>query len=146
VYLENYDMTLGRLITSGVDLWLNNPVKPLEASGTSGMKAAINGVPSLSTLDGWWVEGCVNNVTGWEIQDPADAFGGAKDDGRQRDDAAQSLYSLLGDVIIPGFYNEPMWYAGIMRNSISLNGPYFNTHRMVLQYFAQAYTRRVEEA
>ena len=142
VYLENYDMTLGRLITSGVDLWLNNPVKPLEASGTSGMKSAINGVPSLSTLDGWWVEGCVNNVTGWEIEDPADAFGAARDDGSFRDVAAESLYGLLGGTIIPGYYGEPLWYAGIMRNAIFLNGAYFNTHRMVLQYFTQAYTRR----
>lgn len=144
VYLENYDMTLGRLITAGVDLWLNNPVKPLEASGTSGMKAAINGVPSLSTLDGWWVEGCINNVTGWEIEDPTDAFGGVPDDGTFRDVAAESLYGLLGGTIIPGFYSEPLWYAEIMRNAIFVNGSYFNTHRMVLQYLTQAYTRRTD--
>lgn len=143
VYVENYDMTFGRLITSGADIWLNNPVKPLEASGTSGMKAAINGVPSLSTLDGWWVEGCVENLVGWEIKDPADAFGESKDDGVHRDIAAQSIYELLDQVIIPGFYNDPLWYASIMRNAIALNGPYFNTHRMVLQYLVQAYTRKV---
>ncbi len=143
VYVENYDMNFGRLITSGADVWLNNPVKPLEASGTSGMKSAINGVPSLSTLDGWWVEGCVENLVGWEIKDPADAFGAAKDDGVHRDIAAQSLYELLDQLIVPGFYNDPLWYAGIMRHAMALNGPYFNTHRMVLQYLVQAYTRRV---
>jgi starch phosphorylase len=137
-------MTLGRLITSGVDLWLNNPVKPLEASGTSGMKAAVNGVPSLSTLDGWWVEGCVPNVTGWEIEDPADGFHGSPDDAAHRDAAADSLYGLLGGVIAPAFYSEPLAYAAVMRHAIALNGAYFNTHRMVLQYQTQAYTRRAD--
>lgn len=144
VYLENYDMHLGRLITSGVDLWLNNPVKPLEASGTSGMKAAINGVPSLSTLDGWWVEGLVEGVTGWEIDDPADAFGGEKDDGHHRDLAASSLYRALTETIVPGYYERPEWFQTVMRHAIALNGSYFNTHRMVLQYFTQAYTRRAQ--
>lgn len=143
VYLENYDMTLGRLITSGVDLWLNNPVKPLEASGTSGMKAAINGVPSLSTLDGWWVEGYVAGAVGWEIEDPADAEGDSKDDGRHRDIAAGSIYDLLERVILPMYYQQPDAYAEIMRNCVTINGPYFNTHRMVLQYLVQAYTRNV---
>ena len=67
VYLENYDMALGKIICAGVDLWLNTPLRPQEASGTSGMKAALNGVPSLSVLDGWWIEGHVENVTGWSI-------------------------------------------------------------------------------
>jgi starch phosphorylase len=143
VYLENYDMELGRLICAGVDLWLNNPVKPLEASGTSGMKAAINGVPSLSTLDGWWVEGLVEGVTGWEIPDRADAFGGAKDSGEHRDGTARALYDLLETTIIPLYYDHPDGYAAVMRQAISLNGPYFNTHRMMVQYLTQAYTRRV---
>lgn len=142
VYVEDYDLNFGRLITSGVDLWLNNPVKPLEASGTSGMKAAINGVPSLSTLDGWWVEGCVEGVVGWEIQDPADAFGDSKDDGTYRDVAAASIYSLLEEKIMPSFYGKPLGYAEVMRHAIALNGSFFNTHRMVLQYQVQAYTRR----
>lgn len=144
VYLENYDITLGRLITSGVDLWLNTPVKPLEASGTSGMKAALNGVPSLSTLDGWWVEGLVPGVTGWEIEDPADAFGGAADDGQHRDVAAASIYQLLGSEIMPAYYRVPEKYLGVMRSSIYLNGPFFSTQRMVLQYFTQAYTKRAD--
>src|SRR5574338_338532 len=70
VFLENYDMHLGALLTRGVDVWLNNPRRPLEASGTSGMKAAMNGVPNLSILDGWWPEGCEHGVTGWKIGDP----------------------------------------------------------------------------
>ena len=144
VYLENYDITLGRLITSGVDLWLNTPVKPLEASGTSGMKAALNGVPSLSTLDGGWVEGLVPGVTGWEIDDPADAFAGAVDDGQHRDVAAASIYQLLSSEIMPAYYRVPEKYLGVMRNSIYLNGPFFSTQRMVLQYFTQAYTKRAD--
>lgn len=141
VYLENYDLELGRLITTGVDLWLNNPVKPLEASGTSGMKAALNGVPNLSTLDGWWVEGLIPGVTGWEIDDPAYAFGQAKDDGKQRDDAARSLYDRLANDILPLYHDKPEAFAKVMRDSITINGPFFNTHRMVLQYFVQAYSR-----
>jgi starch phosphorylase len=143
IYLENYDMELGRIICSGVDIWLNNPVKPLEASGTSGMKAAINGVPNLSTLDGWWVEGWVEGITGWEILDAADAFGGAKDSGEHRDGTAKSLYSLLGQTILPLYYEKPDAFAKVMRDSIALNGAFFNTHRMMIQYLTQAYTRRV---
>jgi starch phosphorylase len=140
VYVPNYDLSFGRLVTSGVDLWLNNPVKPLEASGTSGMKAAINGVPNLSTLDGWWVEGHVEGVTGWEIEDPADAFGAAKDDGKFRDVAAASIYRKLDEIILPLWKQRPDAFAEVMRWSIALNGPYFNTQRMVLQYQVQAYT------
>jgi starch phosphorylase len=139
VYLENYDMHLGRLITSGVDLWLNNPVKPLEASGTSGMKAAINGVPSLSTLDGWWVEGCVHNLVGWEIEDPAYAFASDKDDGRHRNVASESIYRQLDQTILPMYYQEPVRFGEVMRNAMFVNGPFFNTHRMVYQYLQLAY-------
>jgi starch phosphorylase len=140
VYMENYDMELGRLITTGVDVWLNNPVKPLEASGTSGMKAAINGVPNLSTLDGWWVEGCVHNLVGWEIEDPAYAFASDKDDGRHRDVASESIYRQLEQTILPMYYKESVRYGEIMRNSIFINGPFFNTHRMVNQYLQLAYS------
>lgn len=144
VYLENYDMNLGRLITSGVDLWLNNPVKPLEASGTSGMKSAINGVPSLSTLDGWWVEGCVHNLVGWEIEDPAYAFAKDKDDGSFRGVASESIYRHLEQTILPMYYDEPTRFGEIMRNAIFINGPFFNTHRMVTQYLQMAYAERVK--
>jgi starch phosphorylase len=132
VYLENYEMSLGQLMTSGVDLWLNNPMKPLEASGTSGMKAALNGVPSLSVLDGWWVEGCVEGVTGWSIGDSD--FPEANPDS----DAA-ALYMKLESTILPLFYGLPGAYAQVMRYAIALNGSFFNTQRMVAQYLHNAY-------
>lgn len=132
VYLENYDMRLGGLLTSGTDLWLNNPLRPMEASGTSGMKAALNGVPSLSVLDGWWVEGCLEGTTGWSIGD----------DARLPQDPARDipeLYLKLERVILPLFYAMPYSYAAVMRNAIAVNGSYFNTQRMVLQYAQAAY-------
>ncbi|MHB1224923.1 MAG: alpha-glucan family phosphorylase [Gemmatimonadaceae bacterium] len=132
VYVENYDMRLGGLLTSGTDLWLNNPLRPLEASGTSGMKSALNGVPSLSVLDGWWVEGCVEGATGWSIGD----------DARLPQDPARDipeLYLKLERVILPMFYAMPYSYAAVMRGAIAINGSYFNTQRMVLQYAMNAY-------
>ncbi|HJU65509.1 MAG TPA: alpha-glucan family phosphorylase, partial [Gemmatimonadaceae bacterium] len=132
VYLENYEMSLGQLMTSGVDLWLNNPMKPLEASGTSGMKAALNGVPSLSVLDGWWVEGCVEGVTGWSIGDSE--FPEANPDS----DAA-ALYMKLENTILPLFYGLPGAYSQVMRYAIAMNGSFFNTQRMVTQYLHNAY-------
>ena len=132
VYLENYDMRLGGLLTRGTDLWLNNPLRPLEASGTSGMKAALNGVPSLSVLDGWWVEGCLEGTTGWSIGDDAKL---PQDPSRD----IPELYLKLERVILPLFYAMPYNYATVMRNAISVNGSYFNTQRMVLQYAQAAY-------
>ncbi len=133
VYLENYNMALAKFITSGVDLWLNTPQRPQEASGTSGMKAALNGVPSLSVLDGWWVEGCVEDVTGWAIGYDSKISGD--------DSAAESasLYDKLERKIIPMFYRAPQAYAEVMRSSIALNASFFNTHRMLSQYKANAY-------
>ncbi len=140
VYIENYDMDLGRILTSGVDIWLNNPIKPLEASGTSGMKAALNGVPNLSTLDGWWVEGCVEGVTGWEIEDREDGMSSTKQDlKKERSKTAEVLYSKLENTILPLYYKQNDSYCKIMRNSISLNASYFNTQRMVGQYSYLAY-------
>ena len=133
VYLENYDMALGKILCAGVDLWLNTPLRPLEASGTSGMKAALNGVPSLSILDGWWVEGHVEHVTGW-------AFGG---DGAEPEDPsrdATSLYDKLEQVILPLYYRNPEAYSKVRRSAIALNGSFFNTQRMVSQYVANAYS------
>jgi starch phosphorylase len=132
VYLENYEMDLGALLTSGADLWLNNPMKPLEASGTSGMKAALNGVPSLSVLDGWWVEGHVEGITGWSIGDS---------DAVEPDSAADAadLYAKLERTIVPLFYNSADAWAEVMRHCIVLNGSYFNTQRMVTQYVRDAY-------
>ena len=134
VYLENYEMDLGRVLTSGTDLWLNAPEKTREASGTSGMKAALNGVPSLSVLDGWWIEGHVEGVTGWSAAN----YRGALDD---RVTVAHALYDKLERVVIPLFYERHQAYAGVMRGAISLNGSFFNTQRMVQQYVFHAYQR-----
>jgi glycogen phosphorylase len=122
-YLPEYNMALGKTITSGVDLWLNTPEPPMEASGTSGMKAAINGVPSLSVLDGWWIEGCIEGVTGWAI-DSSDA---------------SSLYEKLEKVILPLFYQHHERFIHRMLHSIALNGAFFNTQRMLQQYIVKAY-------
>ena len=131
VYLENYEMALAAQMVSGVDLWLNNPMKPLEASGTSGMKAAINGVPSFSVLDGWWVEGHVEGITGWSIGGPEAEAEPSRD--------ALDLYVKLERVILPLFYGLPFAYAEVMRSAIALNGSFFNTQRMVRQYVHNAY-------
>jgi starch phosphorylase len=132
VYLAEYDMALAKLLCSGVDLWLNTPLKPQEASGTSGMKAALNGVPSLSVLDGWWIEGHVEGVTGWSIGEtderPSDSRG-----------EATSLYDKLEYVIAPLYYGRPQAFAGVMRHVIALNGSFFNAQRMIMQYLQNAY-------
>jgi glycogen phosphorylase len=136
VYLENYDMDLARLLTAGVDVWLNTPLRPLEASGTSGMKAAHNGVPSLSVLDGWWLEGYIEGVTGWSIGlNPNSAP--QPHDTSMHD--AQDLYQKLRTVIMPMFYRDRDKWIDIMRHTIALNASFFNTHRMVQQYAANAY-------
>jgi starch phosphorylase len=138
VYMPNYDMALGRLICAGVDVWLNNPIKPLEASGTSGMKAALNGVPSLSTLDGWWVEACIEGVTGWEIADQQDGMAAPSTAAPERRMTAQHLYTQL-DKVMHVFHKEPQRYREIMRNSIFLNASFFNTQRMMEEYAINAY-------
>ncbi|MDD5553855.1 MAG: alpha-glucan family phosphorylase, partial [Candidatus Omnitrophica bacterium] len=132
VYLENYDMELGRLITSGSDLWLNTPMKPQEASGTSGMKASLNGVPNLSVLDGWWVEGCIESVTGW-------AIGSMQSEGTDSAQDAKDMYRKLEDKIIPMFYGSKDKWIEIMRHAIALNASFFNTQRMVQEYVLNAY-------
>jgi starch phosphorylase len=134
-YLENYRMELGKLMTSGVDVWLNTPQPPMEASGTSGMKAAVNGVPSFSVLDGWWIEGCVEGVTGWSIG-PPDGTKGAVGDHTQD---AVSLYDKLEEIIAPLFYKDRPGFVDVMRYAIALNGSFFNTHRMLQQYVLKAY-------
>jgi starch phosphorylase len=134
-YLENYDMELGRLMTSGVDVWLNTPEPPHEASGTSGMKAALNGVPSLSILDGWWIEGCIEGITGWSIGDRGVEPGSRGD--RSRDAAA--LYDKLERTVIPTFYRERDRFIEMMRHAIALNGSFFNAQRMLQQYVLKAY-------
>ena len=135
VYLENYDLELGKMITAGVDVWLNTPQPPLEASGTSGMKAALNGVPSLSVLDGWWIEGCIEGVTGWSI---GENERGTEEAGDRSKDAS-SLYDKLEQVVIPLFYDNRDRFMDVMLHSIALNGSFFNTHRMIQQYVLKAY-------
>lgn len=132
VFLENYDMELAKLIIPGVDVWLNTPKRPFEASGTSGMKACLNGVPSLSILDGWWLEGCIECVTGWAI---------GSVDGDQSDDSkdAEDLYDKLERAILPMFYGNRDAWAQIMRYTIAFNSSFFNSHRMVQQYLLNAY-------
>ncbi|MBM4083316.1 MAG: alpha-glucan family phosphorylase [Planctomycetes bacterium] len=137
-YLANYDWELGKRMTAGVDVWLNTPQPPLEASGTSGMKAAMNGVPSLSVLDGWWIEGHTEGVTGWAIGERCDLGRGPED--RAACDAA-SLYDQLENVVLPLFYHRRDQFISVMRHAIALNGSFFNTHRMVLQYVLKAYFR-----
>jgi len=124
IFLENYDMRLGRMITSGVDVWLNTPLRPNEASGTSGMKAALNGIPNLSILDGWWVEGCVNDKNGWAI--------GSADSCDDKSDA-ESLYDILENKVIPTFYNDNKKWVDMMRSSIQ-TAVDFTAHRMIEQY------------
>ncbi|MCD6081928.1 alpha-glucan family phosphorylase, partial [candidate division WOR-3 bacterium] len=122
VYIENYDMEVAQLMVAGVDVWLNTPRPRLEASGTSGMKAAHNGVPSLSVLDGWWVEGCIEGVTGWSIEDG--------DDRR----CANSLYDKLENVVIPTFYGNRAKWLQVMKNTIIRNASQFNTYRLITEY------------
>ncbi|HVO93107.1 MAG TPA: alpha-glucan family phosphorylase, partial [Terriglobales bacterium] len=130
-YLANYSMEMGKLMTGGVDVWLNTPLPPMEASGTSGMKAAVNGVPSFSVLDGWWIEGCIEGVTGWAIGERGDATP-RRGDGADRD--AASLYDKLEHVVLPLFCRQRERFVDVMRHAIALNGSFFNTQRMVLQY------------
>ncbi len=141
VYLENYDMTLAAKLVAGADLWLNTPTRPLEASGTSGMKAALNGVPSLSILDGWWIEGCVEGVTGWAIGDgdPSANNGATGAESNDRSADARAMYETLEHVATV-FHREPELYARVRRSAISLNGSYFNTQRMLAQYALNAYS------
>jgi starch phosphorylase len=139
VYVENYDMRWARLLLSGTDLWVNNPRQPYEASGTSGMKAALNGVPSLSVLDGWWVEGCYEGVTGWAI--------GLEKNPEDPSLEMTSLYEKLEKQILPAYYDRRQLYVAVMRSAIALNGSFFSAQRMVEQYARNAYFSRthVEE-
>ena len=134
VFLSNYDMDVAKMLISGVDLWLNTPRRPMEASGTSGMKAVHNGIPNLSVLDGWWVEGHIEGITGWAI--------GSKSVEPESDDAeARDIYDKLEQIILPMYYKERDKWLDIMRHSIAFNASFFNTQRMVQQYVLNAYLR-----
>ena len=136
VYLENYNMGIAQKLTSGVDVWLNTPMPPMEASGTSGMKAAHNGVINFSVLDGWWIEGCVEGLTGWAIGPSPDQ---ALSEDKRRKREIADIYSKLEYVIIPKFYQERDSWISLMRNSIGKVAYYFNTHRMMRRYATDAY-------
>ncbi len=133
-FLKNYNMELALKLVSGVDLWLNTPLRPLEASGTSGMKATHNGVPNFSVLDGWWIEGWIEGYTGWAIGPSPDV---PADPARDADD----LYYKLETTIIPTFYNDKHTWIRIMQNAIGKNAYYFNSHRMMRRYVTEAYIR-----
>jgi glycogen phosphorylase len=130
VFIPDYRLEIARRVISGVDLWLNTPRPPLEASGTSGMKAALNGVPSLSVLDGWWVEGCEEGVTGWAIGNDGDP-----DTHRHAD----LLYDKLENTVLPAFHDGGGAWPFIMKSTIARNGSYFNSHRMLRRYASEAY-------
>lgn len=132
VFLADYDMELARLLVSGADVWLNLPLRPLEASGTSGMKAALNGVPSLSVPDGWWLEGWIEGVTGW-------AVGGGADADNARD--AASLYDKLEQQVLPLYYGDHAGWTAVMKGAITHNASFFNSHRMMRRYVVEAYLR-----
>jgi starch phosphorylase len=136
-YLTNYDMEVAKMLCAGVDVWLNTPLPPMEASGTSGMKAAMNGVPSLSVLDGWWIEGHLEGVTGWSIGDRVEACLEPQP-GMDACHAAE-LYRKLEEKVLRCFYKDRERFIEIMRHAIALNGAFFNTQRMVAQYLHDAY-------
>jgi starch phosphorylase len=136
VFLENYNMELAQVLTAGVDVWLNTPIRPREASGTSGMKCVHNGVMNFSVLDGWWIEGWIEDVTGWSIG-PAPHEADLIEYDEMRD--AQDLYNKLEEKIIPTYYNDRHKWIYMMKNTIALNASYFNTHRVVKEYCEKAY-------
>jgi len=129
-YIANYDMRIAANLVSGVDVWLNTPLPPLEASGTSGMKAALNGVLNLSVLDGWWAEGHIEGVTGWAI--------GNGEAAAHRHDA-EDLYRKLDQTVLPLWYDDRARWIWMMKQSISKCGSYFNSTRMMRRYASEAY-------
>jgi starch phosphorylase len=135
-FIHNYDIKIAKMMIAGVDLWLNTPRRPQEASGTSGMKAAHNGVPQFGTLDGWWLEGCIENITGWAIG-PEKAEEEESDDEIDRND----LYDKLENWIMPKFYSDRDNWIRTMRSCIAVNASFFNTNRMIQQYVLNAYFR-----
>jgi starch phosphorylase len=133
VYLPNYNMDVALSLVSGSDLWLNTPLRPMEASGTSGMKAALNGVPNLSILDGWWIEGCIEGVTGWAI--------GTETNPESNGSDASHLYEKLQQTVLPLFHQDRAGWLQVMKGAISKNASYFNSHFMMRRYAAEAYMR-----
>jgi starch phosphorylase len=136
VYLEDYSMSIASKMVGGVDVWLNTPLRPMEASGTSGMKAAHNGVLNFSVLDGWWIEGWIENLTGWAIGPPnIDTL----DNQALFQKEAEDIYNKLEYVITPMFYDRHDEWIKMMKNSIGKIAYYFNSHRMMRRYVIDAY-------
>jgi starch phosphorylase len=142
VFLENYDMELGAALTRGCDVWLNNPRRPLEASGTSGMKAAMNGVLNVSILDGWWPEGCEHGVTGWKIGDPDPGDDATDDATMARVDTRDRnrLYDVLEHEVLPTYHGDRARWVRMMRASIAMSAWNFSSDRMVEEYVTRMYT------
>jgi len=132
VFLQGYDMAIGKMLTRGCDVWLNNPVRPMEASGTSGMKAAMNGILNLSTLDGWWPEACQQGVNGWQ-------FGGGYEGGDCNSVDVVSLYHVLASDVIPTYENQRDAWVGMMHASIEMSQWEFSAARMLQDYYEKMY-------
>ena len=139
-YLPNYNMGMALKLVSGVDVWLNTPMRPLEASGTSGMKATHNGVPNFSVLDGWWIEGHIEGFTGWSIG-PYPSEYSVHEEIMDNTQDAEDLYHKLEHVILHTFYNDKPAWVKVMQNAIGMNAYYFNSHRMMRRYVTEAYIR-----
>jgi starch phosphorylase len=133
VFLPNYNMEIARNLVAGADVWLNTPLPPLEASGTSGMKAALNGVLNLSVMDGWWVEACIENVTGWSI--------GLDRDSGSDEHHGESIHEKLAGTVLPLYYKEPERWRWMMKQAIGNIACYFNSQRMMRRYATEAYLR-----
>ncbi|HEX2938709.1 MAG TPA: alpha-glucan family phosphorylase, partial [Ruminiclostridium sp.] len=132
VFIQNYDIAVGKMLTRGCDVWLNNPIRPMEASGTSGMKAAMNGVLNLSVLDGWWPEGCEHGVNGWSI-------GGGYQGDNSDDNDSKSLYKVLKEEVIPTYYDNNGKWVDMMGKSIEMSTWNFSAARMVREYYEKMY-------
>ncbi|HHU51650.1 MAG TPA: alpha-glucan family phosphorylase [Firmicutes bacterium] len=139
IFLQNYDMRLGQLLTRGCDVWLNNPVRPMEASGTSGMKAGMNGLLNLSTLDGWWAEGCRHGFNGWQ-------FGDGYEGPNQDEHDLNALFATLNNQVIPTYYHQRQLWQEMMKNSITVATEEFSARRMVCDYYEKLYAEKDGES
>ena len=141
VFLEDYDMEIGKMLTRGCDIWLNNPRRPLEACGTSGMKAAMNGVLNVSTLDGWWPEACQHGINGWQIGDGFES----KDEKEQDSHDLKSLVNVMQNEVIPTYYKNRDRWVKMMQNSIESTLEKFSAERMVKEYYEKMYIQKSHE-
>ncbi|MCJ7690541.1 MAG: alpha-glucan family phosphorylase [Clostridiaceae bacterium] len=139
VFLENYDMNIGRMLTRGSDIWLNNPRRPLEASGTSGMKAAMNGVLNCSILDGWWPEACNDDVNGWQFGDAVSLHELSEEELDKHDTSA--LYDTLTNRVLPTYYNNREKWVEMMKESIKSTSYKFSVERMLDEYYNKMYIK-----